>query len=154
MPLQLNNEIRREMHLKATLERVWRAVSEPSGFTEWFCDRIDGTLEPGSHALFTWGKHTVDVLVVTVNPNQEFAYRWRPGSMGTRGEITLDEPTTLVRFLLEEEPGGTKVTVIETGFAELPESYLEAFGENTEGWEEELLKLVDRLGGELVPCQK
>lgn len=154
MSMQLKDEIRREMHLKAPLEKVWRAVSEPSGITEWFCDRIDGTLEQGSHALFTWGKHTVNVLVVTVMPHQEFAFRWRPGSTGTTGEIVPGEPTTLVRFVIEEEPGGTKVEMIETGFASLPASYLEAFGENTQGWEEELIKLVDRLGGELVPCSK
>lgn len=72
--------------------------------------------------------------------------------MGTTGEITESEPTTLVRFLLEEEPEGTKLTMIESGFASLPENYFEAFDENTQGWEEELLKLVKLLGGELVPC--
>lgn len=152
MSLQLKDTIQREIHLKAPLGKVWNALSEPGGITKWFCDRIDGSLEPGSHAVFSWGQHSVNVLIVTVETEHEFAYRWRPGSMGTTGEITESEPTTLVRFLLEEEPEGTKLTMIESGFASLPENYFEAFDENTQGWEEELLKLVKLLGGELVPC--
>ena len=45
------------------------------------------------------------------------------------------EPTTLVSFELEDIPGGTRLTLVESGFDELPESRRrEAFESNEKGW--------------------
>jgi hypothetical protein len=49
------------------------------------------------------------------------------------------EPTTLVEFRLEEVPGGTELTVVESGFDRIPARRRdEAFRMNDGGWTEQL----------------
>ena len=49
------------------------------------------------------------------------------------------EPTTLVEFRLEEVAGGTRLTVVESGFDRIPASRRdEAFRMNEGGWEEQM----------------
>ena len=53
---------------------------------------------------------------------------------------------TAVEFTLEPTGAGTRLTVIESGFAQLPEdSHRKAFDGNTEGWASELGELVEYL---------
>ena len=45
------------------------------------------------------------------------------------------EPTTLVTFTLEAVDGGTRLTIVESGFDAIPEARrAKAFGMNTGGW--------------------
>jgi hypothetical protein len=47
-------------------------------------------------------------------------------------------------FTLEPVGAGTRLTVVKTGFAQLPEdAYRSAYDGNTEGWACELPELVD-----------
>jgi uncharacterized protein YndB with AHSA1/START domain len=57
-----------------------------------------------------------------------------------------DPRRTYVEFTLEPVASGTRLTVIETGFAQLPEDvYHKAHDGNTQGWASELGELVDYL---------
>jgi hypothetical protein len=58
-----------------------------------------------------------------------------------------DDPRrTYVEFTLEPAGAGTRLTVVESGFAQLPEgAYRKAFEANTQGWGSELGELVDYL---------
>ena len=57
------------------------------------------------------------------------------------------EPTTLVEFRLEEAPGGTRLTVTESGFDRIPVSRrAEAFRMNDQGWAEQM-KNIERYVG-------
>ncbi len=58
-----------------------------------------------------------------------------------------DDPRrTYVEFTLEPVGTDTRLTVVETGFAQLPEdAYRKAYEGNTEGWARELGELVDHL---------
>jgi uncharacterized protein YndB with AHSA1/START domain len=55
-----------------------------------------------------------------------------------------DDPRrTYVEFTLEPVDAGTRLTVVETGFAQLPpDAHDKAFSGNTEGWASELGELV------------
>ena len=55
-----------------------------------------------------------------------------------------DDPRrTYVEFTLEPAGTGTRLTVVESGFAQLPEdAHHTAFDGNTEGWAKELGELV------------
>jgi uncharacterized protein YndB with AHSA1/START domain len=55
-----------------------------------------------------------------------------------------DDPRrTYVEFTLEPVGAGTRLRVVESGFAQLPEdAYRKAYGGNTEGWARELGELV------------
>ena len=45
------------------------------------------------------------------------------------------EPTTLVSFTLEDAAGGTRLTIVESGFDAIPEARrAKAFSMNADGW--------------------
>jgi hypothetical protein len=72
-----------------------------------------------------------------------FGFTW-----GINGLPDDDPRRTYVEFTLEPTGGGTRLTVVESGFAQLPEdSYRNAFDGNTEGWASELGELVEYLDG-------
>ena len=57
-----------------------------------------------------------------------------------------DPRRTYVEFTLEPYDAGTRLTVVESGFAQLPDdAHQKAFGGNTEGWANELGELVEYL---------
>jgi activator of Hsp90 ATPase-like protein len=58
-----------------------------------------------------------------------------------------DDPRrTYVEFTLEPLGEGTRLTVVETGFAQLPpDAYRVAYDAHTQGWKSELSELVDYL---------
>jgi uncharacterized protein YndB with AHSA1/START domain len=81
-----------------------------------------------------------------MEPERLFSWRWQPG-----GNPDLDpaEPTTLVVFVLEEVPEGTRVTVTETGFDRIPaERRGEAYRQNEAGWTGQLKNLQEYLAGQ------
>jgi uncharacterized protein YndB with AHSA1/START domain len=58
-----------------------------------------------------------------------------------------DDPRrTYVEFTLEPDASGTRLTVVETGFAQLPSDlHSGAYGGNVEGWQKELDELAGYL---------
>ncbi len=74
----------------------------------------------------------MDITIDRVEPEGLFSWRWRPG-----GDPNVDpsEPMTLVVFELEEVAEGTRLTVRESGFDQIPVSRRgKAYRENDEGW--------------------
>jgi uncharacterized protein YndB with AHSA1/START domain len=70
-----------------------------------------------------------------------FGFTW-----GINGLPDDDPRRTYVEFTLEPTGTGTRLTVVESGFAQLPDdSYRTAFGGNIEGWAHELGELVEYL---------
>ena len=54
-----------------------------------------------------------------------------------------EQPLTLVEFILDESATGTRLTLVESGFAALPaEMRARAFADNSGGWDSELAELV------------
>ena len=54
-----------------------------------------------------------------------------------------DPRRTYVEFTLEPSGGGTRLTVVESGFSKLPaDAHREAFDGNTKGWASELGELA------------
>jgi uncharacterized protein YndB with AHSA1/START domain len=52
------------------------------------------------------------------------------------------EPTTLVEFQLEDQDGGTLLTVVESGFDRIPLARrAEAFRMNDRGWAQQLTNI-------------
>jgi len=63
------------------------------------------------------------------------------------GLVTEDDARrTYVEFTLEPAGAGTRLTVVETGFAQLPEdAHRKAYDGHTEGWSRELGELAGYL---------
>ena len=58
------------------------------------------------------------------------------------------EPTTLVVFELEESADGTLVTVVESGFEQLPAARRgDAYRGNDEGWDEQIQSIERYVSG-------
>ncbi len=79
----------------------------------------------------------MDIEVVDVTPEERLAYRWHPYAIDPGADYS-SEPTTLVTFTLEEKPEGTLLTIVESGFDQVPlHRRAEAIKSNEGGWEEQ-----------------
>jgi uncharacterized protein YndB with AHSA1/START domain len=141
----MQDAIIREITVKASPEKVYRAISDPTEIIKWFPEAVEGgTLEPGQEPTFVFrnGESRRRVIIEAANPFDYFAYRWAPGPDGLAEEHVLDLPNTLIEFLIEVVGDETKVTVKESGFAALPPEYAhESHHQNSGGWE----FMMDRL---------
>jgi uncharacterized protein YndB with AHSA1/START domain len=141
------DRIVKETVLKAPLSRVWRAISDAAEFGEWFKVDMSGqTFRPGEpvHAKMTYPGHEgtpFEIVVARVEPERLFSFRWHPWGVGPDFDHP-DDPMTLIEFELEEVEGGTKLTVTESGFDNIPLARRgEAFRGNDEGWAMQLTNI-------------
>ena len=66
--------------------------------------------------------------------------------LADRGTSDNDPRRTYVEFTLAPDDVGTRLTVVETGFAQLPEdAYRKVYDGHTQGWASELGELVGYL---------
>jgi uncharacterized protein YndB with AHSA1/START domain len=126
--------ITREIELPATVERVWRAISDADEIGRWFPSggAEIPSLEPGGTGILTWANdETFPIVIEVVQAPTYLAWTW--------GHETPEVPTTLVEWRLEPtEAGGTRLTLTESGIRSP-----ERFADNSEGWDEELGQLLD-----------
>jgi uncharacterized protein YndB with AHSA1/START domain len=134
--MEASDTIERTMTFHLPREDVWEAITQQESISKWFGVEAEVDLTPGGEAVFRWGEIEVRATVDAVEPPSRFSYRWEPSNMQKGG------PTTLVEFMLEEIDGGTRLTLVESGFASLP---AESRQENEYGWDEELSHLREYL---------
>ncbi|WP_208108645.1 SRPBCC family protein [Cognatilysobacter terrigena] len=140
--------IERSIIINAPRERVWRALTDTTEFSTWFGASLKGqTFTAGQRVrgpITHCGYEHVnfDVVVERVEPQTVLAYRWHPYPVDPTVDYDAETPT-LVTFALSEVPGGTRVTVVESGFDQVPpERRLEAFRMNDRGWAAQLENLA------------
>jgi uncharacterized protein YndB with AHSA1/START domain len=105
----------------------------------WFGNEASIDLRPGGSARMSWTSgDTADMRIERVEEPTVFGFTWRIYG------LPADDPRrTYVEFTLEPVSGGTRLTVAESGFAQLPDDvHSKAFDGNTEGWTNELGELV------------
>ena len=133
------DRIEKTLVLRAPKGRVWRAITTPEEFGTWFKVKLEGTFVAGrttigkiTHPGFE--NLTMEMHVERIEPEDFFSYRWHPYAIDPKVDYSK-EPTTLVEFRLEEVPGGTMLTIAESGFDKIPvERRAEAFRMNDKGW--------------------
>lgn len=126
--------IERTLELRASPERVWRAITDPDELTRWFPDRIDVEMAPAAVGTMTWNQYgSYAIGVDAVEPMRYLAWRW-----AEEPDTPLEKATvTLVEWWLDpREDGGTALRLKESGFVS-PERR----AGNDEGWTEELAEL-------------
>jgi uncharacterized protein YndB with AHSA1/START domain len=145
--MQVADQIEREVVIDAPIERVWALITEAKHFGAWFADsgaEID--LRPGGAMSLSWEEQgTVRARVERVEPPRLFSYRWA----NAIDAEPVDGHSTLVEFSLAAEDGGTRVRVVESGFAGLDIPEEDRRGQvdgNTKGWEIELGHLLEHAG--------
>jgi uncharacterized protein YndB with AHSA1/START domain len=122
--------------------KVWAAITTAEGLSSWFGEQATIDLQPGGAATMTFGgEHTARMRVERVEEPRVFGFTWH-----IYGLPDDDPRRTYVEFTLEpagEDSSGTRLTVVESGFAQLPgDAHDTAFNGNTKGWESELGELV------------
>lgn len=131
------DRIEKTMVLRAPRSKVWRALTDPAQFGEWFGARLTDPFTPGARVrgpVTSRGyEHLVmDITIDRVEPERLFSWRWQPGA---DPDIDPAEPMTLVVFELEDVPEGTRLTVSESGFDRIPPARrAKAYRENDAGW--------------------
>jgi hypothetical protein len=94
-----------------------------------------GTALSGNLTHRNWDHITLTIWIETMEPERFFSFRWHPYAIEPGVDYST-EPTTLVSFTLEDASGGTRLTIVESGFDAIPESRrAQAFGMNTKGWD-------------------
>ena len=137
------DRIEKTATLKAPRARVWQAIADARQFGEWFRVRLDGEFAVGAtirgHITYPGYEYlTMEVVVERMEPERLFSYRWHPYAIDPKVDYS-PEPMTLVEFTLEDAPGGTRLTIVESGFDRVPLSRRsEAFRMNSDGWSEQL----------------
>jgi len=156
---QFPDRIERELVLAVPRERVWAALTEPAHLGAWFGTSAEVDLRPGGALTFIWeatdaaggARHVNRAIIEVVDRPQRLVFRWRP--FGGYDTLPLTEgPVTRVEFILDEHPQGTRLQVVESGFANLPAELRRSQHErNTEGWDRELGELSGYLQSETAP---
>ncbi len=137
------DRIEKRIVLQAPRARVWRALTDSGEFGEWFRVRLDGPFAVGRAVggNLTYPGYEnlkMEVTVERMDAERLFSFRWHPHAVDPKVDYS-SEPTTLVEFRLEDAPGGTQLTVVESGFDRLPaERRALAFRMNSGGWAAQL----------------
>lgn len=113
------DRIEREITIAAPVERVWAVLTEPEHVGSWFGQGrptpVD--LRPGGTMQLDHGEYgQFPTTIVKVDPPHHFSYRW---ASAHPGEQAVEGNSTLVEFTLTPDGDGTRLRVVETGFADL-----------------------------------
>ena|SRR5436190_8481941 len=133
------DRIEKEIVLRAPRARVWKALTDTKEFGAWFGVRFDGQFAAGRPirgriTIPGYDHLTMEVTVEKLEPESFFSWRWHPAALDPKVDYAK-EPTTLVEFRLADAPGGTRLTVVESGFDRIPAARRdEAFRLNSGGW--------------------
>jgi uncharacterized protein YndB with AHSA1/START domain len=127
----MKDSIEREVLIAAPIERVWDVITRPEHIGRWFGDA--GAEQEGDVIRVRWEDNQAELRIVHSEAPHAFAWRWEPHIKGI-GD-------TLVEFTLSPEGDGTRVRVLESGFASLATTDAvrdESREGNVRGWKSEL----------------
>ena len=121
---------------------VWAALTTAEGLGTWFGNQATIDLRPGGSAQMTWDHgHRAEMRVERVEEPTVFGFTWH-----IYGLPDDDPRRTYVEFTLEPNGPGTRLTVVESGFAQLTDDAFRAvYDGNAKGWASELGELVNYL---------
>ena len=137
------DRIERTVELAHPPATVWAALTTAEGLAGWFGNEAAIDLQPGGAAWMRWTGEgfTANMRVERVEAPRVFGFTWH-----IFGLPDDDPRRTYVEFTLEPVAAGTRLTVVESGFAQLPDdAHHKAYDGNTDGWAKELGELAGYL---------
>ncbi|HUN26709.1 MAG TPA: SRPBCC family protein [Steroidobacteraceae bacterium] len=151
--------IEKKVLLRAPRERVWQAISDSRQFGTWFGMAFEGPFVPGTRTAGRIVPTSVDpqvaklqkpyegtrfeLAVVELEPMRTFSFRWQPFGVDPDADFS-PRWSTLVVFELADAPGGTLLTLTESGFAQLePRLRSDAFTSHEGGWTHQM-RLIEK----------
>ncbi|MEJ7838177.1 MAG: SRPBCC domain-containing protein [Thermomicrobiales bacterium] len=131
------DSIIREIDISAPIEKVWATVTDARHVGEWFTDngasidfRVGGAMKlDWKEWGVSWGQ------IEEIDAPYRFVWRW--GSQNEKKLVAGN--STLVEFVLESIETGTRLRIVDSGFASMdisPEQQASRLADNTSGWSE------------------
>ena len=127
--------IKKEIVIKAPVDKVYSALIDPELLTQWFPNIA--TIEPwvGGKVFFRFSKevtkekkdHDVTGTIVSIIPNKEISYTW---NFTTKPEYNKN--TIVTWNLVRLDNYRTKITLIHSGFTNVDKIQ---YDEHNEGWD-------------------
>lgn len=145
------DRIEKQVTFDVPRSRLWRALTEMQSFNDWFGVALEKPFKPGAEVagkmrIKGYEHMTMSIWIEAMKPESFFSFRWHPYAIEAGVDYSA-EPTTLVAFTLEEVAGGTRLTIIESGFDAIPESRrAKAFSMNERGWTGQIENIRKYLG--------
>ncbi len=146
------DSVEREVLIEAPPEVVWGVITEPDQISRWFSDAAEVEPLAGASGALIWraggrgasneADATYAIRVVSAEPYRRFCFRWNY----PEGAEPDERNSALVEFILTEEPGGTRLRVIESGIDAVTRDDDEEakYREGHErGWDKHLGELLD-----------
>src|SRR6202049_2728350 len=132
------DRIERTVEIAHPPAKVWAALNTAEGLSAWFGKEARIDPRPGGSAWMKWDSgHTADMRVERVEEPTVFGFTWQ-----IEGLPEGDPRRTYVEFTLEPAGAGTRLTVVEAGFAQLPgDLHGKVCDAHAEGWASELGEL-------------
>jgi uncharacterized protein YndB with AHSA1/START domain len=129
--------IERSIWIASSRDRVWRAITDTHQFTQWFSPGLPWeltALEEGGKLIWHSSNEGSDLHIIEkVDPPHQYVIRWQPEP---------PEKPLVTTYTLTEENGGTRVTVTESGYENLPEDVRQKRAESSaKGYAEMLAEL-------------
>jgi uncharacterized protein YndB with AHSA1/START domain len=139
----MQDKIEKRIELNAPVARVWRALTDYREFGEWFRVALDGPFVPGQtsrgHITYPGYEHVKwEAVIQKMETERLFSFTWHPYAVDPNVDYSKETPT-LVEFRLEKTATGTRLTVTESGFENIPaHRRAEAFRMNDGGWTQQI----------------
>jgi uncharacterized protein YndB with AHSA1/START domain len=146
------DRIEKTTQLRAPRARVWRALADAAEFGSWFGVRLEGSFAVGQRITGNithpgYEHLTMELLVERLDEGRLFSFRWHPYAIDPEIDYST-EPTTLVEIRLDDADGGTRLTVVESGFDRIPPGRrVDAFRMNEGGWQAQLANVQRHVEG-------
>ncbi|HKD99820.1 MAG TPA: SRPBCC family protein [Planctomycetota bacterium] len=145
------DRIERTITVRAPRSRVWRALTDTAEFGSWFGVKLAGAFEPGArlrgNITHPGYEHVVmDITVERMEPDRLLSWRWHPYAVEKGVDYSKETPT-LVVFELETVADGTRITVVESGFDQVPLARrAQAYRMNGDGWAQQMQAIARHVG--------
>ena len=136
--------IEQTVWIDAPRERVWQAITDPEQIVKWFVPNLpfaSMTRDEAGKLTINLGEMGIDLLILeTIDPPRQASIRSIPDRLiGST-------------YTLEEEQGGTRVTVTMSGLEALPEAARQdRITQSETGWQKALENLKAYLAGVELP---
>ncbi|WBQ06942.1 SRPBCC family protein [Kribbella sp. CA-293567] len=129
----MSSDVRIDRVLKATIDRVYAAWTQPTLLSRWYCPNpaldleVEADVRVGGAYVVTMGPYVARGVYTEVEPPKLLEFTWQWDHEGG---------PTQVRVELSEVADGTRLLLSHTGFTDPQDA-----GGHLEGWELELDRL-------------
>ena len=136
----MQDAIEKSILLSAAPDRVWRALSDAAEFGRWFRAEVTGEMREGAvlgcRSLYPGTEHMRwDMYIHVMEPNRRLVWDWPAFDPSAFPDDPDSNARLTVEVAIAPDGDSTRLTLRESGFADLPEGpALAVWQRNEGGW--------------------